>query len=166
MNVDSKGGVRCERVSMLMQAMYPEKKVFQLRGGIQSYLERQTQKGYDAPGSHVTNLFRGKNFVFDPRRVDPIHGSVPVVGKCSICETPHDDYDNGHAPVEEKEARCHKCRVLVLVCNICRPGYVCWGEDLVQDSPFLFCGVTRCIHEGANPKPQLIRCNRSTHSHD
>jgi predicted sulfurtransferase len=166
MNVYSKGGVRCERVSMLIQSLYPEKKVFQLHGGIQNYLEMQAQKGNDAPGSHATNIFRGKNFVFDPRRIDPLHGSVPVIGKCMICEALHDDYDNGHAPSEEKEARCAECRMLVLVCNTCRSGFACWGEESLQDRPLLFCGVNRCIHEGAVPNPQLLFCNKQNHISD
>jgi len=150
------GGVRCERVSMLVQSLYPDKKVFQLGGGIQTYLEIQSQNGNDPPGSKVSNLFLGKNFVFDPRRVDPVHGSVSVIGKCMICGVPHDDYDNGHAPSEAKEARCNNCRMLLLVCNSCRPNYACWGEESSPSTPPLFCGIDQCIHEGAAPEPQLL----------
>jgi predicted sulfurtransferase len=154
--IHSQGGVRCERVSMLIQSMYPQKKVFQLHGGIQMYLEVQAQNDDDTPGSKTANMFRGKNFVFDPRRVDPLHGAVPVIGKCMLCEAPHDDYDNGHAPSEQKEARCNICRMLILVCSTCRQGYACWGEEASEDRPFLYCGINRCIHEGAAPEPQLI----------
>jgi predicted sulfurtransferase len=142
---------------MLIQAMYPEKKVFQLRGGIQTYLETQTRKHDDPSASMSTNLFRGKNFVFDPRRIDPVHGAVPVIGKCMICSELHDDYDNGHAPSEQKEARCVTCRMLVLICNSCRADYACWGDEgTFPDRPLLYCGVDQCIHEGSAPEPQLI----------
>eukprot|EP00429_Kryptoperidinium_foliaceum_P028031 CAMPEP_0176154546 /NCGR_PEP_ID=MMETSP0120_2-20121206/78955_1 /TAXON_ID=160619 /ORGANISM="Kryptoperidinium foliaceum, Strain CCMP 1326" /LENGTH=396 /DNA_ID=CAMNT_0017491643 /DNA_START=206 /DNA_END=1396 /DNA_ORIENTATION=+ len=149
------GGVRCERVSMLIQSLYPEKEIYQLQGGIQSYLEFQASKG-EGHNEDSLNLFRGKNFVFDPRRTDPTHGPDAVVGKCLVCCAPHDDYDNGHAPSEGKEARCNVCRMLVLVCNDCRPKYACWGEEAMEERPLLFCGTTNCVHEGAAPIPELI----------
>lgn len=138
---------------MLVQCLYPDKKVFQLDGGIQSYLERQSKNDADEA---TEILFKGKNFVFDPRRVDPVCGPISIVGKCIICETPHDDYDNGHAPAEKKEARCNGCRMLILICDSCRSGYACWGEDQSSQQRTLFCGIHRCIHEGASPEPELI----------
>ena len=141
-----------------------------------------------------TCLYRGKNFVFDPRRTDPIIGNgissssssaaaathssssthsakcISTVGKCIICSSPHDDYDNGHAPVLEREVRCCRCRVLVLVCNDCRERVRCWGEEKededcehratevdavtttstnrIMDRKDLFCGGSKCIDEG------------------
>jgi len=76
-------------------------------------------------------LFRGKNFVFDPRRYDPVVGNVDkgAVGQCIICSVPFDDYDNSHAPCENREARCCRCRVLILVCNVCRMKVRVWGEN-------------------------------------
>ncbi|CAJ1957757.1 unnamed protein product [Cylindrotheca closterium] len=158
------GGVRCERVSMMMQAMYPQTKVYQLKGGIQTYLQESDNK--------QMCLFKGKNFVFDPRRTDPVHRGE-TVGRCLICEAPHDDYDNGHAPSENKEARCNTCRMLVLVCNQCRSGYLCWGESEREDTksygadlegnrsketrPWLYCAIDRCVHEGAKPQPELLK---------
>eukprot|EP00934_Nitzschia_sp_Nitz4_P002145 Nitzschia sp. Nitz4//scaffold59_size112058//39699//40970//NITZ4_004106-RA/size112058-processed-gene-0.40-mRNA-1//1//CDS//3329555114//2145//frame0 len=147
------GGVRCERVSMLMQTLYPNKRIYQLQGGIQTYLRTS---------SADTSLFEGKNFVFDPRRTDPVHFGA-VVGTCISCSKPHDDYDNGHAPSENKEARCHTCRMLVLVCNDCRPKFLCFGERDEGPSagtsgniPRLFCGLDSCIHEGALPEPEVL----------
>ena len=112
-------------------------------------------------------LYRGKNFVFDPRRTDPVIGNgvtaanngehVSLVGRCIVCSEPHDDYDNGHAPCEEKESRCVRCRCLVLVCIDCRGHVRCWGEpestnkeDGSADKPELFCGRSgnKCIDEG------------------
>lgn len=170
------GGVRCERVSMLVQSIYPEKRVYQLQGGIQTYLtsqhnqnaveecstcedHRDGSSGIIDPQS-PTHLFHGKNFVFDPRRTDPLHGPTAVVGKCLVCLTAHDDYDNGHAPIENKEARCNTCRMLILVCNFCRPKYVCCGERDEESSsssrPMLYCGLDRCVHEGAAPMAVLL----------
>ena len=169
------GGVRCERVSMLVQTMYPGKRVYQLQGGIQTYLtsqhdqnaagedsifcddRREGSASTDRPSP--THLFHGKNFVFDPRRTDPLHGPTAVVGKCLVCLTAHDDYDNGHAPIENKEARCNTCRTLILVCNTCRSNYVCWGEREEESSSsrlLLYCGLDRCVHEGAAPMPVLL----------
>ncbi len=78
------GGVRCERASALLRAKGVDK-VFQLEGGIVSYMDQFPSGGY----------FKGKNFVYDPR------GSVPyaalsrqddVVGKCRLCSTNYDSY--------------------------------------------------------------------------
>eukprot|EP00980_Cylindrotheca_fusiformis_P003335 scaffold746_cov123-Cylindrotheca_fusiformis.AAC.23 len=141
------GGVRCERVSMMVQTMYPKTKVYQLKGGIQTYL-RETE-------NEEKCLFKGKNFVFDPRRTDPIHFG-PTVGTCIVCNSPHDDYDNGNAPSESKEARCNTCRMLVLICDDCRVKFICWGEEGEPGVPLLHCAVDKCIHEGATPEPELL----------
>lgn len=154
------------------------KGIYQLKGGIQKYLETYgapCENGNDtilnSPISEcklgkdeLACLYRGKNFVFDPRRTDPIVGNgitetnqvgqstndirVSLVGKCVICSTPHDDYDNGHSPCEGKESRCCRCRVLVLVCNDCRTKVKCWGEPDGKDE--LYCGDygKRCVDDG------------------
>jgi len=104
-------------------------------------------------------LFAGKNFVFDNRRYDPVLGNseIKIVGKCVMCSNPHDDYDNGNAPCENKEARCCRCRVLVLVCHDCRNKVRIWGEDIDKSmqelcrKPDLYCGGSddkQCINEG------------------
>lgn len=192
------GGVRCERVSMLVRELYPDKEIFQLQGGIQRYLEtcaeqQQEQQRNQQPHndqqqegiSKNTNstaaknnpgYFVGKNFVFDPRRTDPTHFGE-TVGRCLVCEKPHDDYDNGHAPSENKETRCNNCRMLILICNDCRSKYRCHGEkqngddddqgetiastkqkDSCSDDtirPLLYCNLDKCIHEGSSPDPEL-----------
>jgi predicted sulfurtransferase len=171
------GGVRCERVSQLVQTLYPTKQVFQLQGGIQTYLQetvggvveqkqQQQQQQQDSEsssesssGDHNANKskFHGKNFVFDPRRTDPVHAGT-TIGRCLICGVAHDDYDNGHAPSENKEARCNTCRMLILICNDCRPNYQCWGEEEEgEEKHRLYCGgVDRCVHEGSAPEPELL----------
>jgi predicted sulfurtransferase len=180
------GGVRCERASGYLQTLLLRStsasspsssttddhdddlqkknnkaipKVYQLHGGIQRYLERERPGGF---------LYRGKNFVFDPRRVDP-HVGVGVTGRCLVCDIPHDDYDNGrpsnHADDDNHNlaaARCCKCRVLMLVCESCRTMVSCWGDghhdserrgsrDVVPNK--LYCGGSVCWHR---PPPRLI----------
>ena len=136
---------------------------------VDSTAENISEKGsgvedIDATNSPADNkpcLYRGKNFVFDPRRTDPRIGNgitnassgecMSLVGKCILCSNPHDDYDNGHAPCEEKEARCCRCRVLVLVCNECRGKVRSWGEpESGGQEQDLFCGNlgNECIDEG------------------
>jgi predicted sulfurtransferase len=188
------GGVRCERASVYLQALseseeWPKdvekpKAVYQLQGGIQKYLEtygkREEHDGSDDSQDAEKNtptctaqkespcLFAGKNFVFDQRRYDPVVGRSDVegVGKCVICNCYHDDYDNGHAPCENKEARCCRCRVLVLVCNDCRAKVRVEGEEVDDNAnettkkPDLFCGDAQCINEGNEIQHcELRRCN-------
>jgi predicted sulfurtransferase len=184
------GGVRCERASVYLQSLansesWPDglerpKSIYQLEGGIQKYLERFGElesknkiddqddgRNEDLPllSKDVQNcLFKGKNFVFDPRRYDPTmgHSGVPV-GKCLVCSIPFDDYDNGHAPCENMEARCCRCRMLILVCDDCRLKVRVWGqegrgskddtviEEVEKEALIdLFCGPSgnECVNEG------------------
>jgi predicted sulfurtransferase len=148
------GGVRCERASVYLQALADTfergpLQIYQLRGGIQRYLEEYGN------GQKEDCLYRGKNFVFDPRRTDAVVGSS-CTGTCLLCNTPHDDYDNGHAPCENKEARCNKCRVLVLVCNTCRTKVTSWGELPSDTLPSLYCGRLQCIDQGNTIQAALI----------
>ena len=195
------GGVRCERAGSYLRALSESnsgawqgkeqpKGIYQLQGGIQKYLEsygreeqellakqdddanEEEEDTTDNQSAEKKCLYRGKNFVFDPRRTDPIIGNgitrseaaagsssdtKCIVGKCIICSCPHDDYDNGHAPCEEKEARCCRCRVLVLVCDDCRKKVHSWGEgskscgddgEIVKTDLFCGKGGRECIDEG------------------
>jgi predicted sulfurtransferase len=108
-------------------------------------------------------LYRGKNFVFDQRRTDLIIGNGIIttntneddisaiivddtatttiiksskVGRCIICSSLHDGYDNGFAPCDNREARCCRCRVLILVCNTCRANVRCWGEQSSEEEQY------------------------------
>lgn len=233
------GGVRCERASSYLRALSesntgawanvtPPKTIYQLHGGIQSYLEIYgtfEQQQYDKDGvddkgllesccsnevevtptkdtttsfdlivekmnvdsnegdraipssasaeqihlpkkskKNSSCLYRGKNFVFDQRRTDPIIGNgiiittntnedgtstvivdtnaktskeecqqISQVRRCIVCSSLHDDFDNGFAPCDNKEARCCRCRVLILVCNACRANVRCWGEQSSEE---------------------------------
>ena len=140
------GGVRCEPLCQYMKTMYPDKEIYQLKGGVQTYLKE----------SNVEDWYKGKNFTFDQRRTDPVHFGE-VVGRCIVCDCPHDDYDNGHAPKDNKPARCYNCRILILVCNLCREQYQCWGEkEKAGYLPRLFCGKNECVHEGSAPRPEIL----------
>lgn len=146
------GGVRCERASVFLQALAtseewkglePPKAVYQLDGGIQRYLE--TFGSTDRAQEEC--LYFGKNFVFDQRRTDPCIGKG-VVGRCMMCSKLWDDYDNGHAPADNMEGRCCRCRILLLVCNDCRTKVRSWGEIMQEGKPDLYCGGEDCINEG------------------
>lgn len=140
-------GVRCERASLFLKNLLEQRaaqgqpEIYQLHGGIQRYLEHSDPVH-----------FHGKNFVFDPRRVDPHHGNT-VVGRCLLCQQPHDDYDNGHAPSQGKETRCCHCRSLILVCTDCRTKVNCWGDDDLDTSEtalrrLVFCGgLDKCLQQ-------------------
>jgi predicted sulfurtransferase len=139
------GGVRCERATQFLDQLLEERneayssglkskpQIYQLHGGIQKYLE------VASASNTLVNQFEGKNFVFDLRRTDPVHGDS-IMGSCLVCEEAHDDYDNGHAPAEGCASRCFLCRILVLVCPRCRPTVSCWGDEHSEDRPFLSCG--------------------------
>jgi len=123
------GGVRCERATLYLHKLLGDgPKIYQLHGGIQRYLEQDSFED--------SVQFKGKNFVFDPRRTDPQVQSKDVVGKCTYCEDSFDDYDWEDSPV-----RCKSCRILLLVCPSCR-------------SSETFCGKSSCI---GIPAPTLIK---------
>ena len=163
------GGVRCEQVSVYLQKLLPNNPpMYQLRGGIQRYLETfddDTQNDTTttcAGSSSSSSLFRGKNFVFDPRRTDPMVRGSAETGRCLVCGTSHDDYDNGKAPQQKQESRCCKCRGLILVCNQCRPTVQTWGQEKEQEEngdntlPQVFCGLTECIQEGSTNEITIL----------
>lgn len=110
------GGVRCERASAyLNQKMGSNLKgVYQLRGGIERYLQAFPDGGH----------WRGKNFVFDKREavgVDNPDGDGGIVRKgmkpiqietqCCICHKPWDRYIG--------KKKCETCGVPVLMCDSC-----------------------------------------------
>jgi predicted sulfurtransferase len=104
------GGVRCERASAYLKSKLgateedqaPQiPQVFQLLGGIHRYQEQ-------FPNSEES-LFKGKNFVYDPRITV---GEGVTVGTCLGCQASFDDYTF--------QVRCSVCRVLVLACTSCR----------------------------------------------
>jgi UPF0176 protein len=114
------GGVRCEKASIAFRRALRERlgdaspDVVQLRGGIHRYLEAVAEVLPPA-----ASLFRGRNFVFDGRRVQPSAPPLAVVGRCCRCAAPWERFD--------EDRRCAKCRMLVLACDACaRPPARLW----------------------------------------
>ncbi len=75
------GGIRCERASAYLNEKNIAKKVYQVEGGIHRYVEQ-----------YPDGFFRGKNYVFDGRIAVKINDDI--LGSCSICSQPCDDYYN------------------------------------------------------------------------
>ncbi|ERN03155.1 hypothetical protein AMTRI_Chr02g263390 [Amborella trichopoda] len=109
------GGIRCEMASAYIRMKGSAfENVYQLYGGIQRYLEQYPDGGF----------FHGKNFVFDPR-ISVGSSDKKIVGSCLLCGVPFDDYSS--------RCRCHHCRMLVLVCNICQEkGHAVYTCELCQ----------------------------------
>jgi predicted sulfurtransferase len=140
------GGVRCEMASAHLRSItsnWDERDrptaIYQLKGGIHRYLETYGRLNEAADESC---LFKGKNFVFDQRRTDPRVGREKL-GSCHACNKPHDDFDNGKALCEGNDARCFKCRVLLLICDDCRKVVRTWGDKREESKVLLhpiYCG--------------------------
>lgn len=95
------GGVRCESASAYLRGRGSRiGPVYQLRGGIERYLQAFPDGGF----------FRGRNHVFD-KRLSQGPQEAEVIGRCLFCGTPTDSY--------AKQARCSPCRQLLLLCNSC-----------------------------------------------
>lgn len=98
------GGIRCERASAYLKEKGIAQEVYQIEGGIQRYTE-QFPDGY----------FRGKNYVFDGRISVRINNDV--LGSCSLCSTPCDDYNNClNATCNEHHISCASCRIEYNTC--------------------------------------------------
>ena len=75
------GGIRCERASAYVKLKGVAKEVFHIKGGIHRYVEE-----------FPNGFFRGKNYVFDGRV--SVKVTDDILGSCSICKIPCDDYSN------------------------------------------------------------------------
>jgi UPF0176 protein len=94
------GGVRCEKMSAyLLHAGFDESKVYQLDGGMHSYMEKY-------PGKD----FLGTLFTFDDRLVMDFGGEREVIGKCKRCDASNEQYQN---------CANAECNMLFLICNDC-----------------------------------------------
>jgi len=92
------GGVRCEKMSAyLLHKGF--KDVYQLDGGMHSYMEKY-------PGKD----FRGTLFTFDNRLVMDFGGEREVIGKCKRCHATNEQYQN---------CANAECNMLFLICNDC-----------------------------------------------
>ena len=96
------GGVRCEKASgLLVQEGF--KDVYQLDGGIVSYMEKYPEKD-----------FEGSLYVFDTRKT--VHfgdeSSHKIIGRCKKCHTATEDYANcANFFCNEHFVCCEKCIV-------------------------------------------------------
>ena len=92
------GGIRCEKMSALLLNK-GFKDVYQLDGGMHSYMEKY-------PGKD----FRGTLFTFDNRLVMDFGGEREVIGKCKRCDATNEQYQN---------CANAECNMLFLICNDC-----------------------------------------------
>lgn len=113
------GGIRCETASAVLKSKGVQN-VFQLKGGIHRYLETFAARDADRDDDERV-LFKGKNFVFDRRRVQSVRGESRhvVVGQCDKCGCPHDRYFDETSSSEAERICCDICRGLVLACPTC-----------------------------------------------
>lgn len=94
------GGVRCEKMSAyLLHEGFDENKVYQLDGGMHSYMEKY-------PGKD----FLGTLFTFDDRLVMDFGGDREVIGTCKRCGVKNEQYQN---------CANAECNMLFLICNDC-----------------------------------------------
>ena len=94
------GGVRCEKMSAYLQS-HGFEDVYQLDGGIHSYMEKY-------PGKD----FEGTLYTFDNRLTMDFGGEREVVGRCHHCNSPTERYVN---------CAHDGCHVHILVCTTCTP---------------------------------------------
>ncbi len=105
------GGVRCEKASGFL-IVNGFKDVYQLKDGIQSYLEKY-------PNQH----FKGKLYVFDSRLTVGFNSDAPeyvIVGRCFHCDKPAESYVN--------------CEY-----DICHRHYLACRDCLDSETGFAFC---------------------------
>ncbi|KAI8094277.1 hypothetical protein BDF21DRAFT_458695 [Thamnidium elegans] len=96
------GGIRCTKAGAILQSASKFKTVHLVEGGITSYGR------WVAEQEDKESLFRGKNFTFDARMGEKI--TDEVIGKCHLCGTPSNRYQNcAHA----------SCNILMLCCPNC-----------------------------------------------
>lgn len=94
------GGIRCEILSSLMKNR-GFKEVYQIDGGIVKYGETYKDDG----------LWEGSLHVFDDRMKVDFSGSTKVIGECSHCSGPTNNYEN---------CAFANCNDLVLICLFCK----------------------------------------------
>ena len=94
------GGVRCEKMSaFLLHAGFDKDKVYQLDGGMHTYMEKYLGKD-----------FLGTLFTFDNRLVMDFGGKRDVIGTCKRCGVSNEQYQN---------CANAECNMLFLICNDC-----------------------------------------------
>mmetsp|Transcript_36660 Transcript_36660/g.59131 ORF Transcript_36660/g.59131 Transcript_36660/m.59131 type:complete len:437 (+) Transcript_36660:189-1499(+) len=128
------GGIRCEKASAYVKNLNVASDVYQLQGGIHSYLERfsesATQSGLgtrfakEDDKTHAQPqeecLYEGINFQFDDRFSKPVVGEGKDVkqyhaSKCQDCGQQWN--------VTRKQVQCVVCKDFVLICDKCIENY-------------------------------------------
>lgn len=94
------GGIRCEILSSLMKSR-GFNEVYQIDGGIVKYGEAYGDKGF----------WEGSLRVFDDRMTINFSNDAAVIGVCSHCEGPTNNYEN---------CAWANCNDLVLICLRCK----------------------------------------------
>lgn len=94
------GGIRCEVISAMMKKR-GFKDVYQIDGGIVKYGETYGDDG----------LWEGSLRVFDDRMTVDFSDHTKVIGKCTHCEGPTNNYEN---------CAWANCNDLVLICLYCK----------------------------------------------
>ena len=94
------GGIRCEKATCLLKKE-GFKNIYQLKDGIYSYMKK-------FPGRH----FKGTLFTFDNRMTTPVvdSGQREVVGRCTFCQAPCEEFYNDDSFRPSKKVIC---------CNAC-----------------------------------------------
>lgn len=93
------GGVRCERASAYLKSKNIATNVYQIEGGIHTYIQ-----------AYPEGFFEGSNYVFDNRL--GVKANNAILGNCYICTTPHDEYANClHAACNKHFICCAQCRI-------------------------------------------------------
>lgn len=103
------GGVRCEKMSaFLIDQGF--KDVYQLENGMHGFMEKY-------PGEY----FNGTLFTFDNRITMDWGGERKIVGKCFVCESTTEDYQNcDDISCGSKLLVCGECRKEKVFCNKCK----------------------------------------------
>mmetsp|Transcript_11120 Transcript_11120/g.12730 ORF Transcript_11120/g.12730 Transcript_11120/m.12730 type:complete len:456 (+) Transcript_11120:127-1494(+) len=125
------GGIRCEKASAYVKSLGIADEVYQLKGGIHSYLEEFSPNAGKEKGVYVDYakakveqeskddtaaekcLYEGINFQFDNRfsRKEAGVGNDVSVGRCTYCFKSHSNIFD--------DARCQICTDFLLICDSC-----------------------------------------------
>ena len=122
------GGVRCEKASGLL-VKNGFKNVYQLHGGIVTYMEKYENAAAGASTSTPAKNFLGSLYVFDDRVTmafaDAKSGQRTLIGKCELCATASEKYLNcANNDCHRHFIVCQKCvsesTADNLLCSLCR----------------------------------------------
>lgn len=137
------GGIRCEKASAYFK-FKGFKNVFQLEGGIISYM-RQIEENHE-----LENKFKGQNFVFDHRRAERI--SDDVIANCHQCGEPFDIHTN---------CANEACHLLFIQCDSCKEKMNNCCSDDCKDIASLPYEERKALRKGKYKSNQIFKKGRS-----